>query len=48
MVYFAGTILFCIFAATLNKRYSMIVGRKEEIAELEKLYHSDRPEFVAI
>ena len=24
------------------------VGRKEEIAELEKLYHSDRPEFVAI
>ena len=44
MVYFAGTILFCIFAATLNKRYSMIVGRKEEIAELEKLYHSDRPE----
>ena len=25
MVYFAGTILFCIFAATLNKRYSMIV-----------------------
>ena len=34
MVYFAGTILFCIFAATLNKKYSMIVGRKEEIAVL--------------
>ena len=48
MVYFAGTILFCFFAATLNKGYSMIVGRKGEIAELEKLYHSDRPEFVAI
>ena len=27
---------------------STIIGRKEEIAELEKLYHSDRPEFVAI
>ncbi len=27
---------------------SAIVGRKEEIAELEKLYHSDRPEFVAV
>ena len=27
---------------------STIVGRKEEIEELEKLYHSDRPEFVAI
>ncbi len=26
----------------------MIVGRKEEIAEIEKLYNSDRPEFVAI
>ncbi len=26
----------------------MIVGRQEEIAELEKLYHSDRPEFVAV
>lgn len=26
----------------------MIVGRKEEIEELEKLYHSDRPEFVAV
>lgn len=26
----------------------MIVGRKEEIAELDKLYYSDRPEFVAI
>lgn len=26
----------------------MIIGRKEEIAELDKLYHSDRPEFVAI
>ena len=24
MVYFAGTILFCIFAATLNKRYCLI------------------------
>lgn len=27
---------------------SVIVGRKEEIAELERLYHSDRPEFVAV
>ena len=27
---------------------SNIVGRREEIAELEKLYHSDRPEFVAV
>ena len=27
---------------------STIIGRKEEIAELERLYHSDRPEFVAI
>lgn len=26
----------------------MIVGRQAEIAELEKLYHSDRPEFVAV
>ncbi len=26
----------------------MIIGRKEEIAELDRLYHSDRPEFVAI
>ena len=33
MVYFAETILFCIFAATLNKRYSMIVGRKCLIRE---------------
>ena len=27
---------------------STIIGRKKEIEELEKLYHSDRPEFVAI
>lgn len=27
---------------------STIAGRKEEIAELERLYHSDRPEFVAV
>ena len=27
---------------------STIVGRKEEIAELERLYRSDRPEFVAV
>lgn len=27
---------------------STIVGRKEEIEELEKLYQSDSPEFVAI
>ncbi len=26
----------------------MIVGRREEIAELNKLYYSDRPEFVAV
>lgn len=26
----------------------MIVGRQAEIAELEKLYHSERPEFVAV
>ena len=26
----------------------MIVGRQAEIAELEKLYHSGRPEFVAV
>ena len=26
----------------------MIVGRKEEIAELDKLYNSYRPEFVAV
>lgn len=26
----------------------MIVGRQAEIAELKKLYHSDRPEFVAV
>ena len=26
----------------------MIVGRQAEIVELEKLYHSDRPEFVAV
>lgn len=26
----------------------MIVGRQTEIVELEKLYHSDRPEFVAV
>ena len=27
---------------------SIIVGRKQEIEELERLYHSDRPEFVAV
>lgn len=27
---------------------SKIIGRKQEIAELEKLYRSDRPEFVAV
>ena len=27
---------------------SVIVGRKQEIEELERLYHSDRPEFVAV
>ena len=27
---------------------TMIVGRKEEIAELDKLYYSERPEFVAV
>ena len=27
---------------------SKIIGRKSEIKELEKLYRSDRPEFVAI
>ena len=31
MVYFAGTILFCIFAATLNKRYSMICLIREKV-----------------
>lgn len=25
-----------------------VIGRKNEIAELERLYHSDRPEFVAV
>ena len=27
---------------------STIIGRKKEIEELERLYHSDRPEFVAV
>ena len=27
---------------------SVIIGRKKEIEELEKLYHSDRSEFVAV
>ena len=47
-------LFFCIFAQKIKdkriigKEENMIVGRKEEIAELDKLYHSDRPEFVAI
>ena len=27
---------------------SAVIGRKQEIEELERLYHSDRPEFVAV
>ena len=27
---------------------STIIGRRNEVEELEKLYHSERPEFVAI
>ena len=27
---------------------SKIVGRKDELEELERLYHSGRPEFVAV
>jgi predicted AAA+ superfamily ATPase len=48
------SLFFCIFAQNvkdkiiIGKEENMIIGRKEEIAELDKLYHSDRPEFVAI
>ena len=48
------SLFFCIFAQNIKykkiigKEENMIVGRKEEIAELDKLYYSDRPEFVAI
>ena len=27
---------------------SVVIGRKQEMEELEQLYHSDRPEFVAV
>ena len=27
---------------------STIIGRRNEVEELEKLYHSERPEFVAV
>ena len=27
---------------------SRIIGRKNELEELERLYHSERPEFVAV
>lgn len=48
------SLFFYIFAQNIKykkiigKEENMIVGRKEEIAELDKLYYSDRPEFVAI
>ena len=48
------SLFFYIFAQNIKdkiiigKEENMIIGRKEEIAELDKLYHSDRPEFVAV
>lgn len=47
-LYFAAKSAFCIFVAIYKEILIMIVGRKEEIAELDKLYNSGRPEFVAI
>lgn len=48
IVYFAKWYQFHIFVAKYNKNMSKIVGRKQEIEELERLYHSDRSEFVAV
>ncbi len=47
MFYFAESASFAIFAAEYDNR-NMVIGRKTEIQELEELYRSDRPEFVAI
>lgn len=48
LLYFAANSIFGIFAANYKEILIMIVGRQEEIAELDKLYNSGRPEFVAI
>ena len=52
ILYFADFDIFTTFAADYNKKIiktmSKIIGRKQEIGELEKLYRSDRPEFVAV
>lgn len=40
--------VFVTFAADYSKYMSAIIGRKQEREELIRLYHSDRPEFVAV
>lgn len=40
--------VFATFAADYSKYMSEIIGRKQEREELIRLYHSDRPEFVAV
>ena len=47
-LYFASNDIFYTFAAQFDDTMSTIIGRKKELAELERLYHSDRPEFVAV
>lgn len=42
MLYFAASVFFSTFAADYKAFTDMIIGRKEEIAELDWLYHSDR------
>ena len=52
LLYFADSVLFTTFAAEYNHEtiltMSAIIGRKQEMEELERLYRSDRPEFVAV
>jgi len=45
------TLPFSVFLLSLRQNIinmSTIIGRKHEIEELERLYYSDRPEFVAV
>lgn len=48
MLYFAGNGIFYIFAANYKVKMSRVIGRKQEIQELERHYLSDRPEFIAV
>ena len=47
-LFLAETKVICIFAAKNNAKKMKIIGRKEEIRELDRLARSGCPEFVAI